>query len=281
MKLSNFSQDKLLDELRGKIGANMSKSWPAYEWKGIGHDILEGLKEKAGIEVPIGEIITSDDGTLEYKGRKIIVYIRDQHYHPHYGEREYKFHIADCRTLDNMRGMNRYEDRYVVTQNIEGTFLVNIIQGKILIQEMVEKELKVCKNCLNILHYKGYPRNKETVYREFNPQEFFKRYSTEIIDLPKRDEHTAPIDKYSDHMSEISKRFREEAEWRCNKCKYDCSHVDMRKFLHAHHIDGNKGNNSWSNLEALCILCHSLVPGHDWLKNNPDYNQFIQEKIKS
>ena len=205
------------------------------------------------------------------------MYIRDQEYYPAYPEGEYKFHMADCNTLDWMRKIDRY-DKYVVTHNTDGMFTVNKIQGEKILQEMIDIEMRVCKNCLRRITYKGYPINKEKIYREFDIKGYFDIYSTEIRDLPKHTEHTAPIDKYSDHMSEISKRFREEAEWRCNKCNYDCSHVDMRKFLHAHHIDGNKGNNSWSNLEALCILCHSLVPGHDWLKNNPDYNQFLQKK---
>ena len=34
-----------------------------------------------------------------------------------------------------------------------------------------------------------------------------------------------------------------------------------KKFIHAHHINGNKQDNSSANLEVLCAMCHGNKPG--------------------
>jgi len=49
--------------------------------------------------------------------------------------------------------------------------------------------------------------------------------------------------------------------------KWTCSHCGLRlfgkekKFIHAHHINGNKQDNSSDNLEVLCAMCHGNKPG--------------------
>lgn len=40
----------------------------------------------------------------------------------------------------------------------------------------------------------------------------------------------------------------------CEKCH---KHISISKYLHMHHIDRNRKNNSGTNLILLCVMCHS------------------------
>lgn len=56
------------------------------------------------------------------------------------------------------------------------------------------------------------------------------------------------------------------------------------KLLHAHHINGNKSDNSRSNLRALCADCHKKQPHHGHLyvsnKDTLKINQLRREQHK-
>ncbi len=66
------------------------------------------------------------------------------------------------------------------------------------------------------------------------------------------------------------------AGWRCIRC--DVPHGPVPNILTTHHFDGNKSNNAWWNLLALCQRCHLSVQGRvrpeqpyflehsDWIK---------------
>ena len=78
----------------------------SHEWNHFNpREFIESLR--GGIEINFDEVeICNIDGTLELNGVKILVYIRDQGYNRGYG---YKFHIANCQTLQTARIQNRYE----------------------------------------------------------------------------------------------------------------------------------------------------------------------------
>lgn len=61
-------------------------------------------------------------------------------------------------------------------------------------------------------------------------------------------------------------------EYRCELCSIDLSELigdkdRGRYFWCVHHKDGNRKNNSLSNLELLCKRCHQLI--HNCEKNLP------------
>ncbi|MDE0316508.1 MAG: hypothetical protein OXM61_16600 [Candidatus Poribacteria bacterium] len=113
--------------------------------------------ETIGIVAPLDKIELDDDGTLVYKERKVVVYIRDQYAYGDDPEQLYKFHVADCSTLKQMREQNRYE-RYVIATRTDGKFIVKFPDIGGFRDKGVERRLYVCKNCLSYLNYGDYIR---------------------------------------------------------------------------------------------------------------------------
>lgn len=72
-------------------------------------------------------------GLISYHGRRVLLYIRD--HSGRYdaaivdGEKGKRFHIARCRTLDEMRHKNRFE-RYHATNRIDGLFEIDDGSGR-------------------------------------------------------------------------------------------------------------------------------------------------------
>lgn len=221
------------------------------------------LLERRGIEITsLNEIdVDPQNGcTLLYKGHTIVVYIRDQR--PEYFG-NYKFHVSNCKTLQNMKREGRYS-RYVLSTRTDGKFRVYDKTTKH--DRFVE--LLVCENCLKFLNWKrcrGYADIKKFV-REFSLEEFFKKYDeSPVPELPPQPRHTdigGPTNDYSPHQAGYSYDCRERAGWKCENCGIFLGRDDSRKFLHTHHIDRDQSNNHLSNLRALCVDCHNKQAGH-------------------
>lgn len=81
--------------------------------------------------------------------------------------------------------------------------------------------------------------------------------------------------QYKSSWKELSLYVRNKANWHCERCNINLS--KHKHLLHTHHIDLNIRNNSFSNLQALCIKCHSNMPGgrHKDLKNTPAYKEYL------
>ena len=251
-----------LDEVLHKMGVNELAKGPAgSKWKKI--DIVLGAE---GIDLVNPEQIkVEEDETLSHEGRRILVYIRDQYIsHGQYKYRPYKFHVANCRTIQEMKESGRFKTRYVASNRTGGKFAVNRI-GNDRKEEGLSIEMRVCINCLKRLNYKGYNDKKhqdaKKVYDEFSLREFFEIYGRTTVSHPGNTNITAPVNAYSDHHPTFSRICRERAGWRCEECDI-LLEGEASKFLHAHHINGDKSNNSWDNLRSLCVECHNKQPYH-------------------
>lgn len=123
---------------------------------------------------------TSTKSGIFYNGQRVILYIRDQIQYFEDKTTQYKFHIIGCSTLKSMMTQKRYE-KYVVTNDTSGIFKVHYIRNNNIVE--AETRLHVCKNCLNMLNWKGYKRasaaNRLKIYENFSIEEFFRSFEND------------------------------------------------------------------------------------------------------
>lgn len=275
MKFRLPSIERLL-RLKKKIGLSETYE-PSFQnlntWQSISPDDWE-LLNSGGKEVTLGDVLPSDDGTLEWKGHKVILHIFSvRNGWNNSGENNLpKFHVADCRTLQAMRERGAFE-RYVVSLRTTGTFEIG------LNSERVEKRLLVCQNCLIQLNYQEFANSnnftKKTIITQFNIVNFFKLYDKGFYKVPYFTDKTAPHDNYTPDFKEISAEVRWAKNWTCEQCQ--CFLKLDKKYLHVHHKNTIRSDNSVSNLQALCIDCHSKQENHAHIRNLPDYSTFMKK----
>lgn len=239
--------------------------------------------EGPGVSIDLEDLETSQ-GLLSARGRQVILFIPDQGSKieevlrdPSHGK---KFHIADCATLDTMRRRNRFE-RYRVTNNLSGDFPV--FGQSHISQKQIEgsARLSVCKNCLNMLNYKGADTHgaayRNELVANFDLHEFFSTFSSVFKRLPRRHIHDNERG-YSSDWEAISADFRKKSGYRCGSCKVELS--EYKRLLHVHHINGEKSDNSESNLIALCADCHRKEPYHGHM-NIPREDMLIITNLRT
>lgn len=278
MKLPDFEADLELNALRTAMGAALRDYAAKPSSDVLTIEEIERLAGE-GIEIPLDDVSVLNDGTHAYKGRRVVVYIRDV---AEYGARISmpKYHLAMCDTLHRMIEEGRYKKRYVVATRDDGKFSVQRIRGGIPIKS--NEPLDICQQCLDELNYKSFslrmdrPQRAEAVH-QFSLKIFFEEYGKSCVwAMPKFDAVHAPANVYSPQFYRIAKSLKEKRGYRCEQvnCKIDLSAPANRRFLHAHHIDADKSDNHPINIKLLCIRCHALEFQHAHVRESRDYSLF-------
>lgn len=285
MKLPDFTKFEPLNHLRNQMGATELGTFkPSYSPDKLTLEELNRLA-RSGIDIPLDELRVLKDGTLAYKDSRVLLYIRDVYLYKGGEETLPKFHVSDCRTLQDMRDKKRFE-RYVVAIRDDGSFELNIAQkgADRLLPAM--RRLNVCQNCLAKLRFDGFDyslphHQKMGLVSGFSIARFFGQYPKSlVVKTPKHTAASAPRNEYSSDFKAISDALKRALAWTCESCKRDCSSPALRRFLNAHHIDGQRNDNSRGNLRVLCLGCHANEPMHGHLKRLPEYWEFLNA-IKS
>ena len=277
MKLPNFLLSDDLIRLKSAMGIPRSKlgNLRAIEIRRVGatRDEIRQLAEE-GLEVDKEDVVALPDGTLSYKDRRVLLYIRDvSQYGGNYSDR--RFHFADCAKLRQMRENLRF-GRYVVASRDDGLFRLHYISSG----RRTDKRLDVCQFCLDRLNYKGFHRGmrlniRMAAVQHFSIPEFFTTYPKTLHhSMPAYTDQTAPTNDYSTDFSLISRAYRQKRNWTCETCGIQLSRDMMQRYLHVHHINGLKNDNRDENLKAVCIHCHGEEPSHGHVKAMLQYREF-------
>ena len=235
------------------------------------------IKLEEGIEVKLSEDNVTDNGLFIYRGRQVLLYIQDHGGRVQdaldNGSNGKKFHVAYCRTLEDMCGSGRY-GRYVATNDLSGEFYITGYDSDTRERIDGKTHLKVCKNCLNKLNYRRTGRTLDQIVAEFDLEAFFDTYKSFFPHMPRR--RAGEFDgQYTADWGEVSRRFKETKNFICESCYLNLR--DVPRLLHVHHINGVKTNNSPVNLKALCIECHSQQPDHEHIAISDENAQRIAE----
>ena len=279
MRLIDFSSYEPLNHLkdlmgipRGTFGSLIITVAPAV----LTREELDKLTSGTGVDVSLGDLTTLPDGTFELKGEQVVIYIRDIDDYGR-GTDGPRFHVKTCKTIIRMRDVGRMT-RYVAASEPEGVFVVNVRHSFGARQE--RRPLKVCWNCLNEINYDNFARRsldgKKSIVARCTPAQFFERHPRPLHShLPARGADTAPLNVYSPNFPEISRSMKDRSGWRCEGCMADLSEPSRRKYLNVHHRDGDRTNDSPSNLKVLCVACHGEEPNHQHMKATPSYREYL------
>jgi hypothetical protein len=274
MILQDFLGWESLNNLRSQMAAPLAESFTAMSFKRIELPLIAQL-ESDGIDINIDEISSLADGTIQYRGHRVLLYIRDV---KNYGGRSFtpRFHLTFCSTL-RTKQRDQQMSKYVVATRNDGQFLVNTNEGT---GASLLMKLVVCQNCLADIAWKGFNKSQSSTSRVqqaevFSLKEYFKKYQRDLFGLkPEHDADTSPRNEYPSDWSAISAAVRARRGYRCEGCSRQLLGADNR-YLHAHHINGRKDESHDSNLLVLCVSCHADKPNHGHLKSSVDYMNFI------
>ena len=101
---------------------------------------IEESMETRGIAVEPDDVKVAPNGSFEYQGRKVVLYIREVK-----GSLP-KYHVVNCQTLKSMQSAGKYK-RYVVTRRTDGEFILNF-SDNLSLDKPETHRLNICKNCL-------------------------------------------------------------------------------------------------------------------------------------
>ena len=277
MKLPNFLELNDLIRLKSAMGIPRNKlgNLRTVEVRRVGatREEIRQLAEE-GLEVDQQDVVALPDGTLSYKDRRVLLYIRDiARYGGNYSDP--RFHFSNCTTLRQMRENFRF-GRFVIASRDDGLFQLHYIDS----DHKADKRLDVCQNCLDHLNFDGFrlgmrPDLRRAAVQGFSVVDFFARYPRTLHhSIPTYTDQSAPTNDYSPDFSFISRAYREKQNWTCETCGILLSKDLMRRYLHVHHINGLKNENGDANLKAVCIYCHALEPSHGHITAMRQYREF-------
>ena len=188
----------------------------------------------------------------------------------------YKYHIYQCTTISQMFNSGR-KHRYKINNREDGTFFYTFtdFRGKLLdIRE--NQKLNICKNCLKKFLQINYANDYDVV--NFKLKKFYQQESSffdfDTSTMEKGEYAKANV--YARNWTQISNQIKTKHDYSCQECGFKPKNSYQKKFIHTHHQNGDKQNNSEDNLKVLCIKCHAEADiYHARIKSSSGYREFL------
>jgi hypothetical protein len=189
-----------------------------------------------------GKIEFRNDGIyLTHEGREWKGYMHlAESYFSRYS-RHPKFHLTKCKTIQEFIDKNIFAEHYIFANSNT----VNLIDDKTGVK-YEDVTLRFCENCRKMIH--SWISTTE---------DFFNSLDKSKIETEKIVETDIDIFGYDKNWSYISKAYRKNIDYTCESCSIKLQSNFDKRYWHVHHKDRDKLNNLKSNLQCLCILCHS------------------------
>ena len=224
-----------LKETLMKMGIEIGE---AGAWKTVG--TVDVLPEDIGTRLLFedGGIFYIDDDGVKRRG---FMY-KTSFYFEYQGQRRNpKFHVCKCQAIDSFgRGAYRFANAEPIK-----------VYSRDKKKEVLVENLELCGYCRNML-------NLQEALRINNSTDFVDILK-EAGDVKEPHEEEVDIFGYVKDWEQISLNFRSKYDFVCSKCGVRVDDGIDHQYLHTHHRNGNKLDNRESNLECLCIECHSNV----------------------
>lgn len=131
-----------------------------------------------------------------------------------------------------------------------------------------DKSLDICKKC-------------QDIFKEKTSQALFGKSHDDFIlqwaslNIPTQTD----LNGYPINFAEISTAFRRKKNYTCEGCGLKIINQGHRKYMHTHHRNKDKVDNSTKNLACLCIRCHANVD--DLHRRNFQENSAMQRELKN
>ena len=179
-----------------------------------------------------------------------------------YGNKIPRYHICKCSTICEFMERGAFDGHYVRANTDPVP-----VRSKETGEEEEVSGMPLCQNCLS----------KISEYGRITSTQFVEclRAANGIDETETPEEVEVDIFGYTRDWEEISRRYREKHFYTCERCGLRINDFFDSTYIHCHHRDGNKLNNAESNLECLCIRCHSEVDDNHYRKLTSGANREI------
>lgn len=267
----------------------MSKK-PIYKFESL-KDLLRRRGYEVGEAKPYkkieGAVITwATASTTTFLPDGGVSYI-DEHGYEHIGflyKKDYRMdtypdgprmHTRQCQVINDFKqsgGFHHYrfaETRTVIVSDMDNGY-----------RDIKVTNLKHCGYCSKIIlgenHFSGIQGSQD-----------FERLVEESKALEKyrvarhAKEQEVDIFGYTKDWKSISDAYREKKDYTCESCGLKIDNPFDRRYIQVHHANGDKLNNSESNLRCLCLFCHAHVDDHHHKRlttgaNKVEYDEFVK-----
>ena len=207
----------------------------AIPWRKIDSEEVDLSEGKLDIRDD-GIFLTDDDGVK----RQVFLYKR------RYKLMEYgkpRFHVCLCETIQKFLSDRKDIPEY----RRANTRTVKVLNWDNNDEEEEVSDLPLCKNCAKIMYNNKFMNSSEFA-------EILQNAASEDVSSNAR----VDIHGYTKDWQLISSNYRKKKGYRCEKCGIKVTSLES-EFMHVHHINGKKTDNKDSNLQCLCIKCHSEI----------------------